>query len=242
MIFILHDDICFDPEGLFLENINTRERILLPATAAYILSVLIENESKVTERDVFFDEIWKRYGVEISGNTLNQYISLLRKNLKLLGVMDDIIITMPRVGFCLSCDVKKKETRVNSSPAPKKDRRKGMVLLFCAAIAVFFIFAVALKFESGSSVPESEFVYAGTIGKCDVFMPKTLVMLGEKQSMDEAKRFLKPSLSCEDNVFYIFDSSITTPWKGNRRYFISRCIKSPNNESVVACSEVLEDD
>ncbi|WPM85044.1 hypothetical protein QNH14_00545 [Apirhabdus apintestini] len=47
------------------------------------------------------DEVWKKSKVLVSSNTFYQNISILRKGLKRIGIEEDIIVTIPRVGLTL---------------------------------------------------------------------------------------------------------------------------------------------
>ncbi|MEJ4047403.1 winged helix-turn-helix domain-containing protein [Erwinia sp. SLM-02] len=69
-----------------------------------LLCLLVENNGRPLSRDDVLNELWGRRGLSSSSNNLNNYVSMLRKTLASLGVVD-IITTIPRYGFIFSAEV-----------------------------------------------------------------------------------------------------------------------------------------
>ncbi|MCS3409447.1 winged helix-turn-helix domain-containing protein [Serratia sp. AKBS12] len=70
-----------------------------------LLLLLIINHGEPVSREVIFRKVWDDYGMVSSNNNLNQCVSKLRRILKTLGIEEEVIITVPKVGFMLSRDI-----------------------------------------------------------------------------------------------------------------------------------------
>ncbi|EGX10245.1 winged helix family transcriptional regulator [Escherichia coli] len=101
MSHIINGQIMYDEIRYSVSNVETHDEILLPATAARLLALFIKYHGTIISRDEILNYVWDKYGYNISNNTLAQYVSLLRKNFKLLGVPGDIIVTVPKSGFLI---------------------------------------------------------------------------------------------------------------------------------------------
>jgi|AKYZ01.1.fsa_nt_gi DNA-binding winged-HTH domains len=240
MNYILHKQILFNPDELFLQNMNTQDKVFLPATAAYILVVLIEKSNEVCERNYIFDEVWQRFTTEVSGNTLNQYISLLRKNFRTLGVTDELIITSPRVGFCLSCEVKMPYTMFKSNSVLKAGRN-NMFYLVIITIAALVIFSSWHRITKKYHFPDSGLILSGNIDGCALFITDKLNDTFRKEAYEDASSIARRLLPCKENSIFIFDISYDHLLKDKGRYFLSRCKNSSAKESVESCVEVVNE-
>lgn len=106
MKYLLADAIVYDNEdgSLTLQSADAESQTLT-CTAQTILNLLIAHHGMVVEREVFLQQVWDDRGLRGSSNSLNQYISILRK--MLAGMVPDhlFIVTVPKVGFMLSADI-----------------------------------------------------------------------------------------------------------------------------------------
>lgn len=75
--------------------------VSLNMPASRCLLLLIQQDGKNVARETFFEEVWIKHGAQVTSNGFYQNISLLRRAFKELGVEEDIIITVPRVGVRL---------------------------------------------------------------------------------------------------------------------------------------------
>ncbi|HFT1963453.1 TPA: transcriptional regulator [Enterobacter ludwigii] len=107
MLYILDSKVIFDPVNATLYRVGEKasEATQLTTIASKILHHLVEHHGELVTRDMLFNEVWEKAGIVASSNTLNQYISLLRKILA--GYLDDkkFIVTVPRAGYYLSKDI-----------------------------------------------------------------------------------------------------------------------------------------
>lgn len=105
MKYLIDSIVVFDDKNGLLENKNSGTSVVLSTTAIRILSFLLKNQGVVLSRDEFFETVWDAYGQEASNNSLNQYLSVLRKAFRNVGLEHEIIITVPKQGFLIKVDV-----------------------------------------------------------------------------------------------------------------------------------------
>lgn len=102
MIYLIENQIVFNPEDNSLSLLSdTESKITVSNPARRILSLLIEYQGTVVERETFFKKVWDDYGLTASNNNLNHCISKLRKVILTLGYTGELIITVPKVGFII---------------------------------------------------------------------------------------------------------------------------------------------
>jgi len=106
MIYLIENRIVFNPEDntLSLQD-DVENQVSISNPARRILLLLIEQQGTVVQRDVFFKKVWDDYGLVSSNNNLNHCISKLRKVIHTLGHADDVIVTVPKVGFLLKKEI-----------------------------------------------------------------------------------------------------------------------------------------
>lgn len=147
MKYLLADLLVYDNEDgtLTLQNDAETESQSLTSTAQTILNLLITHHGMVVDRETFFQEVWDNRGLQGSNNSLNQYISILRKMLAALVPDSLFIVTVPKVGFMLNAEM----PVVPLAPAtavdqPIQSRRTGrrslVVTLFVALLCASLLF------------------------------------------------------------------------------------------------------
>ena len=105
MIYNVEDIVLFNTDLSTLTHIETQECISLTLSQSLILDLILQSDSDILPRDKIIDVLWTHHGINTSGHTLNQYISLLRR-LFARFEMENLIITIPRVGLRLNPEVK----------------------------------------------------------------------------------------------------------------------------------------
>ncbi len=77
-------DIKLDINSLNLININTKETINIIGKEFQLLEMFMSNPNQILDKEQVFSKIWG-YDSEVELNTLEAYISFLRKKLKLIN-------------------------------------------------------------------------------------------------------------------------------------------------------------
>ncbi|OON40175.1 hypothetical protein BTJ39_09775 [Izhakiella australiensis] len=102
MIVRINNEVEYDKDKKMLKSDFTSYDISTPAS--YCLTLLIEKRDKLVSHEELYEYAWRRFGMEVTANTLYQNISELRKALKSCGVHEKLIQTIPRRGFTLLSD------------------------------------------------------------------------------------------------------------------------------------------
>ena len=145
MTYIINGIIKYKAEDGSLWHVDDPERVLsLTLTNSNLLQFILESGGAVLSRETLLENVWDRQGLRSSNNTLNQYISITRRTLSLLGA-DEVIVTIPRTGFCLNKNVRviKEEggndAALTVSSAEDAERKKVSGLRRGALLLLFFL-------------------------------------------------------------------------------------------------------
>ena len=106
MKYIICDRILFVPDLNTLSLIDNHEEVLtISNPARRLLELLITCQGQNVPREEIFEKVWDNFGMVSSNNNLNHCISKLRRVLRSLGVEDEVIITIPKLGFTLHKEI-----------------------------------------------------------------------------------------------------------------------------------------
>ena len=106
MKYRFNDRVLFDDDsGTLVPSDFSNEPTSISNPAKRLLLLLIANYGKPVEREVIFKKVWDDYGMISSNNNLNQCVSKLRRVLKVMGIDDEVIVTVPKIGFMLRREI-----------------------------------------------------------------------------------------------------------------------------------------
>ncbi|EJD6080347.1 transcriptional regulator [Providencia alcalifaciens] len=106
MIYILNNCIEYDSEtGEIIQLGSNSEVAKLTPILNRIFRVLVENNNMIIPREELLKKVWDEHGLTASINTLNQYISALRKLLYQHLEIDNAILNIPKKGVILSSEL-----------------------------------------------------------------------------------------------------------------------------------------
>ncbi|CAI1666742.1 DNA-binding transcriptional activator CadC [Serratia fonticola] len=106
MKYRFNDRVLFDGDsGTLGPSDFSDEATSISNPAKRLLLLLIANYGKPVEREVIFKKVWDDYGMISSNNNLNQCVSKLRRVLKVMGIDDEVIVTVPKIGFMLRREI-----------------------------------------------------------------------------------------------------------------------------------------
>ncbi len=119
MKFIINEHIIFDSDMSTLGHEGSQEE-LIPVSnpTKRLLLLLIAHQGEALKREVIFKKVWDDYGMISSNNNLNQCVSKLRKIMKSLGVDDEMIVTIPKIGFMLHQQIRIEKCSVPPEISP----------------------------------------------------------------------------------------------------------------------------
>lgn len=235
MDYLIAGEVTFSMSRLVLTNTISGDDIHLPPAAALILLILVRNHGRVVERDRIIDIAWVEFGLELSGNTLNQYISLLRKNISRLGIESEAIITVTRVGFCFSDKIEVKASEVAAEK--NKTQNKKWLLIIAALLIIFF--EIGFIFIYSPSRHDSDLVRLGTLNECEIFSTRNISNTYATAAKNIAKSLSLKYLPCHKNSVYLFDANNGLILQHDGRAYLSRCDVSPETGEFAGCQEVI---
>ncbi|WP_297203536.1 winged helix-turn-helix domain-containing protein [uncultured Pluralibacter sp.] len=110
MVYRINRTVIYNPDDGTLTLVDDSDQdcvgeISLTPTANRLLHLLIMHQGSVIEREALLEHVWDNYGLKSSNNSLNQYVSMLRRNFADLGLEEAAIVTVPRTGFMFSQDL-----------------------------------------------------------------------------------------------------------------------------------------
>lgn len=121
--YIINGTVEFHPATSTLRDLNDHDNvIILNSPASRCLLLLIDRIGSIVTQQEFLEIVWTKCGMQVSTNTFYQNISILRKGLKKIGLDEELVVTISRVGLTLASGtyIKKltAEQQVEISPMP----------------------------------------------------------------------------------------------------------------------------
>ncbi|UAY66827.1 winged helix-turn-helix domain-containing protein [Enterobacter bugandensis] len=228
MKYLLADAIVYNDEdgSVSLINAPDEDAQLLTCTANTIMRLLVQHHGNVVERETFLQEVWDRRGLQGSNNSLNQYISILRKMLATLLPDALFIVTVPKTGFMLSADVT--VTPLEEAPPIAKTVKPAWRVrpewLFCGALTLVVvalrIWIVLIKPDA----PQREIHLLTHIGTCPVYTFTPLADVFHGKAITLAQTLQKDGhLPCLKNSIFYMHIQRTLFYGHEGRLVLSQC-------------------
>lgn len=237
MKLLLNDTVIYNSSDgtLRLSNDESDDGSLtLTPTANRLLELLSTHHGTPMERDVLLVEGWDKFGLKGSYSSLNQYISQLRKTLHKFTGENDIIITIPKVGFMLNSDFPIKDL------TPEKEHTASQVLSVKKSIQNrlhiqvhkhLYKILYTLLFSSiilGTTIISKEFYqeayYIGKIEQCEVYNFRKRSEEGMIFQLSIVKKEMqKLNIHCGKKERIFFHSQNSLFYGHSGRLFFSKC-------------------
>ena len=254
VIYTINNKIMFCERNGTLWSVNNPEsQYVLTATAGRLLGFLLSKRGDIIIRDDILNTVWDSYGLRTSTHSLNKYISDLRRVFIKLGLEEEVIVTVPKVGFKITAAILidnddpflDKDTSEQAASSEKIDSdhlvskrtvharslyflvnniRGGM--LFLVIIATIFAYFYLSKPNGEPASSNNEFYYVGNIDSCSV---SSLVLLPDvhiRKSLSVVNEVMENHhLSCPKNGYIFFNVSDAVFYNKTGRVFLSICSK-----------------
>ncbi len=234
MKYRLNDHIIFDVDTGTLSLAEfSDDPISISNPSKRLLLLLITHHGEAVCREVIFKKVWDDYGMVSGNNNLNQCVSKLRRVIKNLGIEEEVIATVPKVGFMLryeieveSCDGQdgsvtdeeipviayaSEQPQIASSPAEPAVAgtvhvgysRRWWAIASIVALGVIMLVVAISSYLTGS-VPRQE-IYLGKANSCKVFMsmPGTAAAVSAGLSRDILAYAAPQSAACSGDEFLL---------------------------------------
>lgn len=225
-----------DSQEIFIKD--ERENLLvLPAPSARLLSELIKTNGIMVSREWLLQRVWEQHGYRASNSNLNNYLSILRRNIAVLMPDAVFITTLPKQGIIFQAEVEEitvEETPPQAEPAAlpalvaaanlRIKHRRWPRLAFSALIALAAGTVFAMQREPLSSLPlELAFSQA----QCRFYSMENAALTAEEfHQLMEKFNF---SVSC-DQPRDVFLTRYDWPNKHRHMAFVAWCQRAVNGQ------------
>jgi|GEM_PF-471623 DNA-binding winged-HTH domains len=257
MIYVINDYILFrDDDGVICCKNNVEDiNIVLTVTTSRLLSYLLARQGDVVTRDDILENVWETYGLRSSSNSLNKYISDLRTVFRNMGCDENIIVTVPRVGFIIPEEInvsQRKEKTAQFQKSKNLCRKKNVLTIICTFISILSISLLIILFRNfggnahkqNNAPPVQETNLIGVINNCNIMALKPLTPNKKDILLSLSTHLIKNhNLICIPNSVFYFQVADAVLSGTSGRVFIARCIYSNKEETLFsACSNIYEAD
>lgn len=243
--YTVNKSVVYNPADGNLQHIESGDIITLPLPAQRLLQILLDSEGNLIPRDYLLEKVWDQYGLNGSGNNLNQYLSIIRRSFSQMGC-DEFIETIPRVGVRLfeSVIISREAGVRTPSPAhkPKKRLLSGKERLLPSAFTLFLAGASALALLLWGFIsftydnPDPSYVTQLLEGGCQLVTFSHLPPKDLATARHLVGEYLKTSgKTCESGLAIYFDNISSQNLGENVRTLISVCERNNEDEDAV-CS------
>ncbi|HCR2161426.1 TPA: winged helix-turn-helix domain-containing protein [Enterobacter asburiae] len=183
MNYLIDNSILFSPDK---KTISSRKNpfisISLTTTATRLLDELVRKPEEVLTRAFLLKTVWEDNGYASSDASLNNNISLLRKNFATVSDTEVELKTIPKIGFQLNAtvevvdDVSPDDTESDTATLAEKIKGNGTSNKF--AIALYLLASAAvmtavilffLNKNNDIRFKKIDAMRVEQLGKCDVF-------------------------------------------------------------------------
>jgi cholera toxin transcriptional activator len=247
MKYLIANRVIYDSESgeLVVNEPGVEQSKRLTNTANRILTLLIASPGRVLERDYLLDKVWEEAGHPGSSSSLSQYISILRKTLTSLILIEEIIIAVPKVGFYFSPEIavelQHDVEKNNIAPLPVPSRKPAVrdrKSFWLAAVIVCLLLVNGWLFTHKEDSPRfAQEDSIGKMGRCNFAAYEHLSDEVDPQVMNIIRQ-LRPELEqkCSQQparITVYFQPSVL--YGSHGRFFYSYCPTDKATQKIVYC-------
>ena len=231
MKYQLADTLIYNDDDATLTLQGSDESQQLTDTPNAIFSLLVSHAGMVVERESFLSEVWDRRGLQGSNNSLNQYISILRKMLAAMVPDTPFIVTVPKTGFMLSGELSVvRLSQPRPAPAPVSRRDPHWLALFFTLVTLV---ACGSLLAWKQHQDRSEVFLLDHIGGCPVYTFAPLADVFHDKAVALAQAIQQQgTFTCRgDTVFYLHIQDALL-YDDSGRLVLSQCSHSRGRASA----------
>lgn len=196
-----------DEDGsLSLTTTPDEESEVLTCTANTLLKILLNHHGNVVERETLLREAWDARGLQGSNNSLNQYISILRKILAALVPDTAFIVTVPKTGFMITPELPVKTLKDLHPSQPSRRRHVyRFKRVYCILLTLLVIAMCSGFWVKKKSLPMPQMFLLTHMGECPVYSFSPLPDVFRARAMELAQSIQRDNtLPClRHSVFYL---------------------------------------
>jgi DNA-binding winged helix-turn-helix (wHTH) protein len=158
--YVIDDLVRFIPaQGLLCLVDSSETSVPLSPACNHLLEMFLKSAGVVLSREQILDNFWQETGATPSSNSLNAYVSAIRRGLSSLGIEQEAITTVYKVGFVFNPAIR---IQKSAPPAPKFRGRTGAhfhirhATQLARLLAVWRFYLAVTRRASSSATSESE--------------------------------------------------------------------------------------
>lgn len=239
MKYLIDRLVVFNTDDGTLHLPSSEDVIRLALPAARLLETFLSSEGRELTREYLLETVWDKHGLHASGNNLNQYVSILRRNLSLLGC-HELIITLPKLGFRLNAAISIEilETdSVSPEPSPSIVTSSGHFqrLFFIGSIIITLLTGVAIGLFYYNDANNGETVLHEQHSGCDIYYLKDISDDEKKEALIKIMSIMKDNgIQCKKNDVVIYNSESSLSDNVDSREVLSWC-HAGKDRVVISC-------
>lgn len=238
MKYLIDRLVVFNTDDGTLHLPSSEDVIRLALPAARLLETFLSSEGRELTREYLLETVWDKHGLHASGNNLNQYVSILRRNLSLLGC-HELIITLPKLGFRLNAAISIEilETdSVSPEPSPSLVMSSGhFQRLFFIGSIITLLTGVAIGFFYYNDANNGETVLHEQHSGCDIYYLKDISDDEKKEALIKIMSIMKDNgIQCKKNDVVIYNSEASLSDNVDSREVLSWC-HAGKDRVVISC-------
>ncbi|MCM7772950.1 winged helix-turn-helix domain-containing protein [Enterobacter asburiae] len=239
MKYLIDRLVVFNTDDGTLHLPSSEDVIRLALPAARLLETFLSSEGRELTREYLLETVWDKHGLHASGNNLNQYVSILRRNLSLLGC-HELIITLPKLGFRLNAAISIEilETDTGSpEPSPSIITPSGYFQRYflTGGILIALLTGVAMGCFYYNDANNGETVLHEQHGECDIYYLKDISDDEKKEALRKIMGIMKDNgIQCKKNDVVIYNSEASLSDKVESREVLSYC-HAGKDRVVISC-------
>lgn len=228
MLYLIDGKVIYDSLNGTLRRINEKpfEATTLTTIAHKILTHLIQHHGELVTRDTLFDDIWEKEGIVSSSNTLNQYISLLRKTLTVYIGEQEAIVTVPRAGYYFSKNISVSENIVAHKSKTHWLRYVAAMSVLATIMSGVFVYLM----QPEKNIPRKIGEFKGC-AIYDISGVKSETM--DTVNVDVVKKALAMNKqTCSQNTAFYIHAQEKLHLDKEARVLVSRCVEWPDSRDI----------
>ncbi|EJE3859291.1 winged helix-turn-helix domain-containing protein [Escherichia coli] len=259
MYYTINNSINFRPsDGLIWHLQGSESSITLTTTTSRLLAFLLEHKGAVLSRDEILARVWDAHGLRSSNNSLNKYVSDLRHVFRNMGCQEEILITVPRIGFMLSEYVVVEKHIISPEPLQrpiiqtekKRHVTESRIFYIFAGMSLMFVILILglnerVLVNKNDIEPIHQKIWSmAKINNCQVFTFKPLASGTEQLTLDIVKDIINSeSISCASDSVVYFQASDQIYHGYSGRVFLSICKNIDHKQTYISsCHNFYETD
>lgn len=248
MNYLINDFVIYDSlKGKLYTRSNKDGAIKLSKTLNRLMLFFVLNNNEILDKEKLFFHVWQEHNQVASENNLNSNVSILRRYLSSF-FDEDMIITIPKIGFKFSAQVVEKEVKCvkNDDPTPSgvipkflMNKKESLILTFAIVIIGFIVFFIKNKYIDN----RVNYLMIGQIDECAIYYIHDNYKLDVKYlSMSYLqKKVIDLGIKCDlPAKIYYYTPSIVIGGDNKRTSFLSYCPPLSEDKIVMSCETFYE--